>query len=127
MAEPNIKMTFELDGYDVDVKTTRFHPKSETPKSYGKSIVLMSRPHGDYETGIVKIFKLKDGTYRAGTYVDGCFHMQYAKLEFVDDKFDRIMNARKDEIEYFRTHNLTINERKDMRKSIANKYGLIRG
>lgn len=120
MAEANIPMTMTMDGIEVKVLVSRFHPKDETPKSYGDSIALMTRPHGDYESGLVKVYKLKDGTYRASTYVDGCFHAQYGKLKFEDDTFERIMNARDEYLKLRKEKGGTA-----LKKEVYAKYNLI--
>lgn len=91
MYELKYSMDFKKANFLLQGITSRFHVKDSIPKTW-KKIDLISRQHSSDESGLVYIFKNRQGTLFAGTYVSGCFNVQFAKIEFLDDTLLRIVN-----------------------------------
>ena len=60
---------------------TVIRPKWDTPKSYKRVGGFRCNEHSDYESGVVTIYRRKDGQYVASMHKDGCFLPYYCKCE----------------------------------------------
>lgn len=57
-------------------------PKRNKPKTFKKvGGFIAEELRNNFNSGIVTVYKAKDGSLRYSTYRDGCFHEYYGRME----------------------------------------------
>ena len=67
----------------ISTRGRRFRTKWQTPKSYKRLGVIGSEFANAYNSGLMTIYKAKDGSLRFEMYCDGSFLPYYGKIEFI--------------------------------------------
>lgn len=95
-----MEIRFQWIGCGLNVKhefafgTSRFRSKANTPKTYKKVAVIgVPGVTNEYNSGLFRVYRTKNGHYVVGTYRDGCFYEQFAMAKFGEDIL-RILDAR---------------------------------
>ena len=73
----------KIEGVDVTGKTGIFkylRTQYEAPKTYKKIGIISRQEYGTYESGLVTVYKAKNGELRFELYHDGNFYPYFGKL-----------------------------------------------